>query len=138
VIDEDVLPDLDDESMVGIYRAMRLARRFDQRAVSLQRQGRMGTYPPMSGQEGAQIGSAYALDEDDWIFPSYREHGVAMVRGVSLDRTLLYWMGHEAGNAIPEGKNVFTVAVPIATQIPHAVGAAWASRRSRWAAGASP
>ncbi|MFC7224757.1 pyruvate dehydrogenase (acetyl-transferring) E1 component subunit alpha [Halalkalicoccus sp. GCM10025322] len=128
VIDEDVLPDLDDESMVGIYRAMRLARRFDQRAVSLQRQGRMGTYPPMSGQEGAQVGSAYALDEDDWIFPSYREHGASLVHGLSLDRTLLYWMGHEAGNAIPEGKNIFTVAVPIATQIPHAVGAAWASR----------
>jgi pyruvate dehydrogenase E1 component alpha subunit len=107
---------------------MRLARRFDQRAVSLQRQGRMGTYPPLSGQEGAQIASAYALGDDDWVFPSYREHGVAMLRGVSLKRTLLYWMGHEAGNAIPEGKNVFTVAVPIATQIPHAVGAAWASR----------
>jgi pyruvate dehydrogenase E1 component alpha subunit len=128
VVDEEALPDLDAESMIDVYRGMRLARRFDQRAVSLQRQGRMGTYPPLSGQEGAQIGSAYALGDDDWVFPSYREHGVAMLRGVSLKRTLLYWMGHEAGNAIPEGKNVFTVAVPIATQIPHAVGAAWASR----------
>jgi pyruvate dehydrogenase E1 component alpha subunit len=128
VTDEEALPDLDDEEMVGIYRDMRLARHFDQRAVSLQRQGRMGTYPPLSGQEAAQIGSAYALESDDWVFPSYREHGVGMVRGVSLDRTLLFWMGYEEGNAIPEGKNVFTVAVPIATQIPHAVGAAWASK----------
>ncbi len=128
VVDGSDLPDLDDEAMVDIYRQMRLARRFDQRAVSLQRQGRMGTYPPMSGQEGAQVGSAYALDEEDWLFPSYREHAAGLVRGLSLKRTLLYWMGHEAGNRIPEEANIFTVAVPIATQIPHATGAAWASK----------
>jgi len=111
-----------------MYRSMKLARHFDQRAVSLQRQGRMGTYPPLSGQEGAQIGSAFALDPDeDWMFPSYREHGAALHMGLSLRDTLLYWMGHERGNAI-DAANLFTVAVPIATQIPHATGAAWASR----------
>ncbi len=122
------VPDLTDDELVGMYEQMRLARHFDQRAVSLQRQGRMGTYPPLSGQEGAQIGSAYALDDDDWVFPSYREHGVSLVRGMSLKRTLLYWMGHEQGNLIPPGTNIFSVAVPIATQIPHATGAAWASK----------
>jgi pyruvate dehydrogenase E1 component alpha subunit len=123
------VPDLDSEELVAMYREMRLVRHFDQRAVSLQRQGRMGTYPPLSGQEGAQIGSAHALAEEDWLFPSYREHGAALVRGFSLERTLLYWMGHEVGS---EGEgadpNVFTSAVPIATQIPHATGAAWASK----------
>ena len=135
VLDEDgrvrdgrEVPDLSDETLTDIYREMRLARHFDQRAVSLQRQGRMGTYPPLSGQEGAQVGSAYALGEDDWIFPSYREHAAALVRGLSLEQTLLYWMGSEQGNAIPEDVNIFTVAVPIATQIPHATGAAWASK----------
>jgi pyruvate dehydrogenase E1 component alpha subunit len=88
----------------------------------------MGTYPPLSGQEGAQVGSAHALDEEDWLFPSYREHGAGLVRGLSLKRTLLYWMGNEQGNVIPEEANIFTVAVPIATQIPHATGAAWASQ----------
>jgi len=122
------VPDLDDEALVEMYRDMRLARHFDGRAVSLQRQGRMGTYPPLSGQEGAQIGSATALDEDDWMVPSYREHGAALVRGLPLKQTLLYWMGHEAGNATPEGVNVFPVAVPIASQVPHATGAAWASK----------
>ncbi|MFW5896354.1 MAG: thiamine pyrophosphate-dependent enzyme, partial [archaeon] len=121
-------PDLDDEELVEMYRYMRLSRHFDQRAVSLQRQGRMGTYPPLSGQEGAQIASAFALDDEDWLFPSYREHGAALVKGLPLEQTLLYWMGNEEGNAIEEDTNLFTVAVPIASQIPHAVGAAWASK----------
>ena len=133
VIDEDGevvgdVPDLDEDELVEMYRYMKLARHFDGRAVSLQRQGRMGTYPPLSGQEGAQIGSAFALAEDDWMVPSYREHGAALVRGVPLKKTLLYWMGHEAGNEFPEGTNVFPVAVPIASQVPHATGGAWAKK----------
>ena len=128
VLEGATVPDLSEAEFVEIYEQMKLARHFDQRAVSLQRQGRMGTYPPLSGQEAAQIGSAHALADDDWLFPSYREHGAALVRGLSLKRTLLYWMGHESGNAIPEDANIFTVAVPIATQVPHAPGAAWASK----------
>jgi pyruvate dehydrogenase E1 component alpha subunit len=128
VVDGADVPDLDDDEFVEMYRHMKLARHFDQRAVSLNRQGRMGTYPPLSGQEGAQIGSAFALGDDDWMFPSYREHGAALVRGLSLKRTLLYWMGHEHGNEVPGDTNIFTVSVPIATQIPHATGAAWASK----------
>ncbi|ELZ02253.1 pyruvate dehydrogenase (acetyl-transferring) E1 component subunit alpha [Natrialba chahannaoensis JCM 10990] len=122
------VPDIAEDKLLEMYEQMRLVRHFDERAVSLQRQGRMGTYPPLSGQEGAQVASAHALDTDDWLFPSYREHGAGLVRGLSLERTLLYWMGHEQGNEIPEDANIFTVAVPIATQIPHATGAAWASK----------
>ncbi len=122
------VPDIDDETLIEMYHDMRLARHFDQRAVSLQRQGRMGTYPPLSGQEAAQIGSAYALGSDDWVFPSYREHGVGLVRGLSIKRTLLYWMGDERGNEIDPDLNFFTVAVPIGTQVPHATGAAWAAK----------
>ena len=127
VVDGADVPDLDEESLVEMYRQMRLARHFDERAVSLQRQGRMGTYPPLSGQEGAQVGSAAALSEDDWMVPSYREHGAAYVRGLELEETLRYWMGDERGNAL-EGLRIFPVAVPIASQIPHATGAAWASK----------
>ena len=128
VLDGAEVPDLDDDEFVELYRYMKLARHFDQRAVSLQRQGRMGTYPPLSGQEGAQVGSAFALAEDDWMFPSYREHGAALVIGLSLEKTLLLWMGNEEGNNVSEDINLFTVAVPIASQIPHATGAAWASK----------
>jgi pyruvate dehydrogenase E1 component alpha subunit len=133
VLDEDggvvgEVPDVDEDTLLAIYRGMKLARHFDERAVSLQRQGRMGTYPPLSGQEGAQVASAHAMDAEDWLFPSYREHGAAYVRGQPLKRTLLYWMGHEAGNVPPEDVRMFPVAVPIATQIPHATGAAWAAK----------
>jgi len=120
------VPDLSEEELVAMYRHMKLARHFDERAVSLQRQGRMGTYPPLSGQEAAQVGSATALADQDWMFPSYREHGAAYVRGLDLHQTLRYWMGDERGNRL-EGLNIFPVAVPIATQILHATGAAWAS-----------
>ncbi|AQL44533.1 pyruvate dehydrogenase (acetyl-transferring) E1 component subunit alpha [Halorientalis sp. IM1011] len=135
ILDEDgqvregaTVPDLGDDELVDMYREITLARHFDRRAVSLQRQGRMGTYPPLSGQEASQIGSAHALDAEDWLFPSYREAGAAVVRGVPLKQVLLFWMGHEGGNAVPEDVNMFTMAVPIATQIPHATGAAWASK----------
>ncbi|QDX40089.1 pyruvate dehydrogenase (acetyl-transferring) E1 component subunit alpha [Salarchaeum sp. JOR-1] len=128
VVDGASVPDLSDEAFVEMYRTMKLARHFDQRAVSLQRQGRMGTYPPLSGQEGAQVGSAMALDDDDWLVPSYREHAATLVHGVPLKQTLLLWMGNEHGNDVPEDANVFTTAVPIASQIPHATGLAWASK----------
>ncbi len=134
ILDEDgrvrdgaTVPDLDDAELVEMYREMRLGRHFDQRAVSLQRQGRMGTFPPMSGQEGAQVGSAHALRDDDWIIPSYREHAAVYGKDVGLAETLQYWMGDERGNQM-DGKPVFPAAVPIATQIPHATGLAWASK----------
>jgi pyruvate dehydrogenase E1 component alpha subunit len=128
LVDGAEVPDLSDDELVEMYRQMKLARRFDERAVSLQRQGRIGTYPPLSGQEGAQIASAMALADDDWMVPSYREHGAGLVRGLPLKDTLLYWMGDERGNEIPLDENIFTVAVPIASQIPHATGMAWASK----------
>ncbi|MFB6309644.1 MAG: pyruvate dehydrogenase (acetyl-transferring) E1 component subunit alpha [Salinirussus sp.] len=135
ILDEDgrvrpgeTLPDLSDEALVGMYRDLKLGRHFDNRCVNLQRQGRMGTYPPMAGQEGAQVGSARALAESDWLFPSYREHIAAHIHGWPLRDIMLYWMGSEDGNVAPEEVNSFTVAVPIATQVPHATGAAWASK----------
>ncbi len=127
VIESATVPDLDDDSLVGMYRDMRVMRRFDERAVNLQRQGRLRTFPPLAGQEGAQIGSAYATDEGDWSFSSYREHGYNYVRGVDLPSILRYWSGDERGAAV-KGTNVFPLAIPIATQIPHATGTAWAAK----------
>ncbi|WP_058993212.1 pyruvate dehydrogenase (acetyl-transferring) E1 component subunit alpha [Haloarcula sp. CBA1127] len=128
VVDGATVPDLSDDELVEMYRYLKLGRHFDQRAVSLQRQGRMGTYPPMSGQEASQVGSAFALRDGDWAFPSYREHLAMYVKGWPLSDDLLYWMGSESGNSPPEDVQAFSFAVPIATQIPHATGAAWASK----------
>ena len=126
VVEGATVPDLRDETFVAMYRDMRLMRRFDERAVNLQRQGRLGTFPPLAGQEGAQVGSGYATDEDDWSFTSYREHAFNYIQGVELGTMLKYWAGDERGN-YRGGSNVFPIAVPIATQIPHATGAAWAA-----------
>ncbi|MCM3566483.1 pyruvate dehydrogenase (acetyl-transferring) E1 component subunit alpha [Neobacillus mesonae] len=110
------------------YNILRI-RTFDRKAVSLQRQGRLGTYAPFEGQEASQAGSAMALDKDDWIFPTYRDHGATLTFGAGMTRTLLYWNGRVEGNVPEEGKRIFPPAVPIATQIPHAAGAAMAEKR---------
>jgi pyruvate dehydrogenase E1 component alpha subunit len=127
-IEDDLVPDLNDEKVLSFYREMVLIRRGDTRALALQRQGRMGTYAPILGQEAAQVGSIHALGEEDWIFPSFRELGVCTLRGVPLRDIYLYWMGDERGSMTPEGVNVFPISIPVGTHLPHAVGAAWAAK----------
>jgi pyruvate dehydrogenase E1 component alpha subunit len=134
VLDEDghvlegaSVPDLPDEQLVEMYRQLWLARHFDERMISLQRQGRLGTYPSLAGQEGAQIGSTHALADEDWISFQYREHGAVIERGLEPEY-LLYWMGHERGNEWLAEKNVFPLNISIASHLPHATGMAWASK----------
>lgn len=128
LLDDSYEPDLSQEDLRKIYRWMVAARVFDERALALQRQGRLGTIAPLSGQEAAQVGSAWALQPKDWMFPSYREHAVQAVRGQRWVDILTYWGGNEEGNRIPEGINNFTISIPIATQCLHAVGVAWAAK----------
>ncbi|SFJ89565.1 pyruvate dehydrogenase (acetyl-transferring) E1 component subunit alpha [Thermoflavimicrobium dichotomicum] len=116
------------EEKLRFYRWMTFIRLFDRKMVVLQRQGRIGTYAPLEGQEAAQVGSALALKQEDWVFPSYRDHGVAMIVGMPLTQIILYWAGRVEGCKPPEGVRIMPPAVPIATQIPHAVGAAWGSK----------
>jgi len=124
VVAPDLLPDLDDETLVAMYRDMRFCRRFDERAVSLQRQGRLGTYSPLAGQEGAQIGSTYALDDTDLISYQYREHGAVVARGFPWEY-LLYWAGHEHGNEVLADIDVFPLNITVGGHLPHVVGLAW-------------
>jgi len=119
---------LTETQLLEMYRWMVLARLFDERALKLQRQGRIGTYAPFSGQEAAQVGSAYALDPQDWVFPSYRELPVVWVRGMSLEQSLLYTMGSVTGGYISPEVNSFPVQIIIAAQTLHAMGSAWASK----------
>jgi len=121
-------PDIKDEELLGLYKWMVQARTFDQRALKLQRQGRIGTYAPMIGQEAAQIGSAFALGEQDWIYPSYREVGASLVHGVSMANFFLYTMGNLKGGTSAQNSNVFPVQIIIGAQCLHAVGGAWASK----------
>jgi pyruvate dehydrogenase E1 component alpha subunit len=127
-LEETLRPDLNDETVQNLYRKMVLIRLADQRALALQRQGRLGTYAPVIGQEAAQVGSAYALGKGDWVFPSFRETGVIYMKGVPLRDIYLYWMGDESGQKAPEGVYVFPVSVPVGSHPLHAVGAGWAAK----------
>ena len=128
VLEGETPPDLDDRTLLDMYAQMRLCRQFDERAVSLQRQGRMGTYSTMLAHEGALVGSAFAMDDDDWIVPYYRDHGATITHGLGLEHILQYYMGHEDGSVVPEDTNVFPICITIGDQIPHATGAAMVTK----------
>jgi len=115
-------PPLSDEQVLAAYKMMLLARVADLKAVSLQRQGRLYTLPPSIGQEACAVGSALALDRDDWMVPAYRELGAWLVRGVPLARVYLYFAGSEFGNVYPPGVRVMPNSVPISSQLLHAAG----------------
>ncbi|EFW94120.1 putative branched-chain amino acid dehydrogenase E1 component alpha subunit [Haladaptatus paucihalophilus DX253] len=107
------------------FERMVLARRFDERAIALQRRGWMSSWPPYRGQEASQVGAALAMADDDWLFPTYRSNGMQVARGVPISDILLFRRGRPEFNSehdIP----TFPQAVPIATQIPHAAGAGMA------------
>jgi len=125
-LDEDLEPDLDDGFLRRMHDAMLLARRFDERMLSLQSQGRIGTFAPVRGQEAAQVGSASALDDEDWVVPSYREIAVAVWRGLPLEGMLLYNAGYNEGGRIPDDRNDLPNSVPVGTQLLHAAGIAYA------------
>ncbi|USZ68747.1 pyruvate dehydrogenase (acetyl-transferring) E1 component subunit alpha [Halorussus salilacus] len=128
-VDERADPDLSASAVVDLYRLQVFARTFDEKAVTLHRQGRIGTYAPLQGQEAAQVGAAYALAEDDYCFPTYRDHAMYLARGLPLEDVLVYLLGE--GNYVdrqdPEGLRTFPPTIPIATQLPHAVGTGMAA-----------
>ncbi|OZM58735.1 pyruvate dehydrogenase (acetyl-transferring) E1 component subunit alpha [Lottiidibacillus patelloidae] len=129
LVDEQYKEQLTKEFVQQLYTQILRVRTFDRKAISLQRQGRLGTYAPFEGQEAAQVGSAMALEKDDWLFPTYRDHAATMTFGHSLPTIFIYWNGRVEGCVPPEGKKIFPPAVPIATQLPHATGAALAEKR---------
>lgn len=129
LINEQYKEQITEELVKTFYYNMVRIRTFDRKAISLQRQGRLGTYAPFEGQEASQVGSALALEKDDWVFPTYRDHGATLTFGANMARTYLYWNGRVEGCVPEEGKKIFPPAVPIATQIPHAAGAAMAEKR---------
>jgi len=110
-----------DEQAVALYRDMVRARRFDERALALQRRGWMSSYPPFKGQEASQVGAAHAMDEDDWFVPTYRANAMQITLGVPMSDILLFRQGkgeYHSGHDRP----VFPQAISIASQIPHAAG----------------
>lgn len=114
--------DIGPEQLLGLYEDMRVIRRIDAEATALQRQGELGLWPPLLGQEAAQIGSGRALRADDFVFSSYREHGVAYCRGAGLVDLLRVWRGTTQSGWNPYDINMATPQVIIGAQTLHATG----------------
>ena len=119
---------LSQDALRDLYRQMVLIRRADQEALNLQRQGELGLWGQFLGQEAIHVGAVAALQPDDWIFPSYREFGMAMCRGIDPADMLTWFRGLSAGPWDPREFHFAPLAVPVASQVPHAVGFAMGSR----------
>jgi pyruvate dehydrogenase E1 component subunit alpha len=131
--DGDALPDgevegLAEADLLSLYRDMVLLRTYDERSLVYHRQGRIGTYAIFWGHEAMQVGAVRALADKDWIFPSYRESALGLLRGMPVETVLSWWRGHPAGWWDPREYRLASIAVPIATHVPHAVGFAWGKR----------
>lgn len=125
-IDKDLDPELSEDLLVKLHRAMLFSRRFDERMLNLQRQGRIGTFAPVKGQEASQIGSVTALGEADWLVQSYRDQAAGAYHGQSMEGYLLAYGGFYQGNEISENIHMLPVAVPVGSQTLHAAGLAYA------------
>ncbi len=124
-------PDIAPDLLMKMYEQMVFGRVFDDKASNLSTLREIGTYAPGKGQEGAQVGFTNALDKGDWYVPMYRDAAGMLAFGMPASKLLQYWGGDERGMQIPENLNMLPLAVPVATQLPHAVGLAMA----RWLQG---
>jgi pyruvate dehydrogenase E1 component alpha subunit len=125
-VDKSLEPAIDEGVLLRLYRTMLLARRFDERLLSLQRQGRIGTFPPISGQEAAHLGAVAGLRPSDWVVPAFREMGADIWRGRPLESIIVYNNGYNEGARIPDDRHDMPISIPVGSQILHAVGIAWA------------
>lgn len=124
-VDEALEPKISNDDLLKLYRTMLLCRRLDERCLHMQRQGRIGTYGPCTGQEAPALGMAYCLRKEDWFVPTYRELAGFLWRGWPVGTYMLWWGGHEAGSVTPPGVNDLPICVPIGTQAQYAMGIAW-------------
>jgi pyruvate dehydrogenase E1 component alpha subunit len=130
-LDQALEPEIPADDLRRLYRTFLLARRFDERMLLLQRQGRIGTYLPARGHEAAVLGSVYPLRATDWLVPVWREWAAYVWRGWPLDNLILLYAGLSEGTSVPEGIRDLPVCVPMGTHVPHAVGIACAARARR-------
>src|ERR671929_874372 len=119
---------LSEDDLLELHRWLVLLRTYDEGSVVYHRQGRIGTYAIFWGHEAMQAGSVFALERDDWIFPSYRESAIGLLRGLPAATVLSWWRGHPAGWWNPLDWNVASICVPIGTHVPHAAGLAWGKK----------
>lgn len=124
VLNQELMPEVSDDQLKELMRRMVFTRVWDQRAVSLSRQGRLGFYAPVSGQEGSMIGSQFALEPEDFICPGYRDMPQIVWHGLPMYQAFLYSRGHQHNGQIPEGVNVLMPQIIIGAQIVQSAGIA--------------
>lgn len=124
VVNEKALPDLSDDDLQELMRRMVYTRIWDQRAISLNRQGRLGFYAPTAGQEASMLGSHFALDKEDFILPGYRDIPQLVFHGFPLYQAFLWSRGHYLGTQFPEGVNILPPQIIIGAQITQTAGVA--------------
>ena len=129
-VDEALMPGLSPEDIRRLHAHMVLTRQFDERMFKLQRQGRLGTFARVAGQEGAQVGAAFALRPTDWLVPAFRETGALLWRGITMTQLLQFWGGDERGGGFAHDLRTLPVAIPVGTHMLHAVGIGWAMKAS--------
>ncbi|MFC5712347.1 pyruvate dehydrogenase (acetyl-transferring) E1 component subunit alpha [Thalassorhabdus alkalitolerans] len=129
VVNKDAMPDLSDEELQELMKRMVYTRIWDQRAISLNRQGRLGFYAPVAGQEASALGSQFALDKEDWILPGYRDIPQIVWHGLPLYQAFLWSRGHFHGGQYPEDLNVIMPQIIIGAQIVQTAGVALGLKR---------
>jgi pyruvate dehydrogenase E1 component alpha subunit len=131
IIDKKYMPEISDEELLKIYKDMLYARTADLQIVSYQRQGRMYTYPPNYGQEAIHSAAGSVMKQKDWFVPAFREMGAWLAKGMTLKEIFLYFMGHEDGSRMKDAENMLPISVPIASQLTHASGIAYAIKYNK-------
>ncbi|NQU05151.1 MAG: pyruvate dehydrogenase (acetyl-transferring) E1 component subunit alpha, partial [Calditrichaeota bacterium] len=127
-VDKKLEPKIPDADLIDLYRWMYLAREFDQRMLKLQRQGRIGTFGPSTGQEAAHCVPAFLMNEKDWFIGAFREAGARLMRGETMEQALHFYNGWEEGNARPEDSNILPSSIIVGSQMLHAVGVGYAMK----------
>lgn len=127
-VDRALEPEIPDDDLRRLYATMLLARRLDERILILQKQGRIATALSNRGQEAVALGAAYALRPSDWMVPYFRELAGYLWRGWQPEQLILYLAGYAEGMSIPKDMRDLPLCIPVASQLPHAVGLAYASQ----------
>jgi pyruvate dehydrogenase E1 component alpha subunit len=127
-VDAALMPKVSDDLLLKMYRLMFQIRHFDERAILLQRSGRLGTYPMITGQEATQCVPPLALKSTDWAVPTYRGGGVYFARGMQMRYALLYWAGDDRGTNFPDGSNDMMFSIPVGTHLTQVAGLAWGEK----------
>jgi len=127
-LDKSLEPHISDDLLIELHKGMLLGRRFDERLLNLQRQGRIGTFPPISGQEASQVGAVAPLRKTDWMVPAFRETAAEIWRGRTLESVILSNNGYSEGSQTSGENFTLPVSIPVGSQMLHAVGIGWSIR----------